>query len=51
MINNALDIYENFIIMGEIDIDIERDKGLKRDLLRNFCDTHSFKNLIKAKLY
>ena len=49
MIDKALNKYENFIIMGDINIDMERDKGLKQDLLRNFCDTYSFKNLIKAK--
>ena len=35
--------------MGDINIDKERDKGLKLDLLCNFCDSYSFKNLIKAK--
>ena len=48
-IDKALGKYENFIIMGDINIDKERDKGLKLSLLRNFCDTYSFQNLIKAK--
>ena len=49
MIVKALNKYENFIIMVDINIDTERDKGLKQDLLRNFCDTYTFKNLIKDK--
>ena len=49
MVDKALGKNENFIIMGDLNIDSERDKGLKADLLRKFCDTYSFQNLIKAK--
>ena len=49
-IDTALRKYENFIIIGDINIDKERHKGLKLSLLRNFCDTYSFQILIKAKI-
>ena len=32
-----------------LNIDNGREKGLKVDLFRKFCDTYSFQNLIKAK--
>ena len=41
MVDKALCKYENFIIMGDLNIDNERDKGLKVDLFRKFCDTHT----------
>ena len=49
MVEKALEKNENFIIMGDLNIDNQRDKGLKVDLYRKFCDTYSFQNLIKAK--
>ena len=49
MADKGLNKYENLIIMGDINIDIERDTGLKIELLKNLCDSFSFRNLIKAK--
>ena len=49
MVEKALKKNENFIIMGDLNIDNDRDKGLKVELFRKFCDTYSFQNLIKAK--
>ena len=48
MVERALEKYEIFIIIGDINIDKDRVKVLKVDLFRNFCDTYSFQNLIKA---
>ena len=48
MTDKAFDKYENIIILGDINIDIRRDKGEKYELFNHFCESFSFKNLIKA---
>ena len=48
MTDKAFDKYENIIILGDINIDIKRDKGEKSELFSHFCETFSFKNMIKA---
>ena len=48
MADKAFDKYENIIILGDINIDIKRDSGEKSALFSHFCETFSFKNLIKS---
>ena len=48
MADKAFDKYENIIILGDINIDIKRDSGEKSELFSHFCETFSFKNLIKS---
>ena len=48
MTDKAFDKYENIIILGDINIDIKRDKGEKSELFSHFCETFSLKNMIKA---
>ena len=47
MTDKDFDKYENIIVLGDINIDIKRNSGEKSEHFSNFCETFSFKNLIK----
>ena len=48
MTGKVFDKYENIIIFGDINIDIKHNKGQKSELFSHFCETFSFKFMIKA---
>ena len=41
--------YDNFILMGDINIDVDNKKSIGHKELKNFMELHNLKNLIKKK--
>ena len=45
----ALNTYDNIIVMGVFNIDINKDEGIDHDKLDVFCDTLNLTNLVKSE--
>ena len=48
-LNQALDRYDNVIVMGDINIDTQDSQHLKYNKLASFCDVFGLSNLVTTK--